>query len=164
MRLLRHRHALRAALVLLAIALLAYGLLAPSKRPAAAPALPRASLQGGPVTIGSLRGHAEAIVFFASWCTPCRKEAPAVARFARGVGRGRIVAIDYDDYGDARAFLRRYGWTFPVLSDPDGRTGAAYDLAEGLPSWIFIDARGEIVRRASGAQSVTALKRDLAAA
>jgi cytochrome c biogenesis protein CcmG, thiol:disulfide interchange protein DsbE len=161
---LAHRFALRLALGALAAALLGYGLLARGASVTAAPPLPRSALQGGPLTIGDLRGHAEAIVFYASWCGPCKVEAPAVERFARSTGRGRVIAVDYDDYGDIRAFLRRYHWTFPVLSDPSGTTGAAYRLSLGLPTWVFVNAHGDIVARTSGPQSVARLTQELAAA
>jgi cytochrome c biogenesis protein CcmG/thiol:disulfide interchange protein DsbE len=158
-RLLTHRLALRLAVVALAFALLAYGILAHGKRIVTAPQLPHAALQGGPVTTAALRGHAEAIVFFASWCAPCRQEAPAVERFARsGAGNGRLLAIDYDDFGSGpRAFLRRYHWTFPVLSDPNGTTGDAYGISNGLPTWIFINSQGKIVKRVSGPLSLASL-------
>jgi cytochrome c biogenesis protein CcmG/thiol:disulfide interchange protein DsbE len=163
-RLLTHRFALRAALALLVVALLGYGLLAHAGKLVGAPALPHTALQGAPVTIADLRGHAEAIVFFASWCGPCRQEAPAVERFARSsAGRDHVLAIDYDDYGNVHAFLRRYHWTFPVLSDPNGTTGDAYG-AGGLPTWVFLNARGKIVERESGPKTVVALESALRSA
>ena len=165
MSLLRHRYALRLALATLAAALLAYGLAAPAGKIVAAPALPHSAVEGSPVSIDALRGHAEAIVFFASWCGPCKQEAPAVERFARtAVGHGRLLAIDYSDYGDVHAFLRRYHWTFPVLSDPDGTTGDAYGISNGLPTWVFVNAHGDIVARQSGPQSVADLVSQLRAA
>lgn len=163
--LLGNRLALRLALVVLALALLAYGVLTHASKVTIAPPLPHAALQGGPVTLADLRGHPEAIVFFATWCPPCRREAPALERFARSsAGHGRLLAIDYDDYGDIRGFISRYRWTFPVLSDPEGATGAAYGVSEGLPTWIFLNARGDIAARASGAQTVASLSRALSAA
>lgn len=163
MRLLTHRLALRLALGSLAVALLAYGLLAHGAQTVIAPPLPRTALQGGPVSTADLRGHASAIVFFASWCGPCKAEAPAVARFASSHA-GRVLAIDYDDYGNVRAFIRRYRWTFPVLSDPNGTTGDAYGIANGLPTWVFVNRAGHIVERVSGPQSLAALTSELRSA
>jgi thiol-disulfide isomerase/thioredoxin len=164
-RLVTHRYALRVALLALAGALLAYGLLAKAPRTGRpAPNLPSRSLNGRPTTLAMLRGHAAVIVFFASWCTPCKHEAPAIERFARSPqGRGRIIAIDYDDGGGWRAFLRRYGWSFPVLDDSSGETGAAFGISN-LPTVVFLGPSGRIVAMRSGAQSVSSLSSGLSAA
>jgi len=165
-RLATHRFALRFALGALAVALLAYGLLANApKSRRLAPALPTHTLSGTPTTLAELRGHASVVVFFASWCTDCRREAPAVARFARSpAGRGHVVAIDYSDGGDYwRGFVHQYAWTFPVFADPDGVTGDAFGI-HFLPTTVFLDPTGRIVSTSSLPQTVGSLSRGLAAA
>jgi len=165
MRLPRRRLALQLALVAVAAAALAYGLSRPaSTRRIEAPALPRTTLAGAPVTLAQLRGHAEVIVFFASWCGGCHREAPAVARFAGSrAGRGRVIAIDYDDYGDWRAFLRQYRWSIPVFGDRDGILGAAYGI-NGLPATVVLDSGGRIVSTSARPQTYGSLERALASA
>jgi cytochrome c biogenesis protein CcmG/thiol:disulfide interchange protein DsbE len=167
---------LLAVAVLLVVGLSGRG--ATASRPA--PALPPGALVGRPVTLAGLlgapqqagaataggtgaaapRGSRGAIVrFWASWCTPCQREAPAVERFAQSAaGRGRIVGVDYGESETAgpRAFLRRYGWTFPNLSDPNAHAGEAYGLV-GLPSTFVIDARGRIRAALRGPQTAQSL-------
>ena len=164
-RLLTHRFALRMAVGSLVLAGLAYGVLAhPSSARRLAPPLPSRALSGNATTLADLRGHAAVVVFFASWCTGCRHEAPAVARFASSPsGRGRVVAVDYDDGADWRAFVRQYRWRFPVLDDSSGETGAAFRIPF-LPTVVFLDPRGRIVSTSSVPQTVASLARGLSAA
>jgi cytochrome c biogenesis protein CcmG, thiol:disulfide interchange protein DsbE len=138
-----------------------------SGRPA--PALPRESLLGRPVTLASLLagagGRPALVVFWASWCGPCAHEAPAVERFARSPdGRGRIVGVDWSDpeVSQARKFIRRYAWTFPVLRDAEGLVGNAYRLTN-LPTTFVIDAHGRIRKALLGPQSEGSLRAALAA-
>jgi thiol-disulfide isomerase/thioredoxin len=164
-RALQHRYMLRGAVIALLLALTAYGLAARAGN-RRAPPLPAAALSGRAVTLAELRGHPEVLAFWASWCRPCHTEAPALERFARSAaGRGRILAIDHLDplTANARAFIASYHWSFPVLSDPDGRTGDAYGVSS-LPTTVILNARGEIVARASGPQTVASLTRALRAA
>jgi peroxiredoxin len=89
-----------------------------------------------------------------------------VERFAQSAaGRGRIVGVDYGESETAgpRAFLRRYGWSFPNLSDPDAHAGEAYGLV-GLPSTFVLDARGRIRTMLHGPQTEQSLARALGAA
>ena len=129
-----------------------------------APPLPPTVLQGPRATLAGLRGKPALINFWASWCEPCREEAPELERFDRSPHRGQLVGVDYTDRaGPARDFVRQYQWRFPVLEDPDGVYGARYQL-NGLPTTVVLDARGRIVETLRGPQSVADLRRALIAA
>jgi thiol-disulfide isomerase/thioredoxin len=132
-----------------------------------APALPREALVGGAVTLASLRAAAKArpalVVFWASWCGPCAAEAPALERFSHSpLGRGRIVGVDWSDaLSGARAFVRRYSWTFPNVRDAEGLIGNEYRLT-GLPTTFVIDEHDRIRATLRGPQTERSLRRALA--
>lgn len=130
-----------------------------------APPLPAAVLQAPKVTLADLRGGPALINFWASWCDPCREEAAELERFYRSLPKGaHLVGVDYTDQeGPAQSFIKTYGWTFPVLSDPNGIFGARYHFT-GLPSTIAIDDEGRIVQTLRGPQTVSDLQRALAEA
>ncbi len=123
-----------------------------------APQLPRSVLVPPPVTLASLRGEPAAINFWASWCSPCQKEAPELERVARSLhGRGRLVGVDWnDDLGAARSFVSKNGLTYPNMVDPSGMTGNGYGL-NGLPTTFILDSRGTITDVLRGPQSAEAL-------
>jgi thiol-disulfide isomerase/thioredoxin len=138
-----------------------------SARPA--PALPSERLAGAPATLPGLvagaGGRASLVIFWASWCGPCEQEAPVLQRFSQSAqGRGRIVGVDWSDaLAGARAFIRRYRWTFPNLRDSEGTVGNAYRL-RGLPTTFVLDSHGRIARVLRGPQDEASLARALAAA
>ena len=69
------------------------------------------------------------------------------------------MAIDWtDNRHDALLFVKRYRWTFAVLSDPQGTAGYAYRIA-GLPTSFVLDAQGRIVSRLIGPQTLSGLLR-----
>jgi cytochrome c biogenesis protein CcmG/thiol:disulfide interchange protein DsbE len=124
--------------------------------------LPTKVLQGPKVTLADLRGKPAVVNFWASWCEPCREEAPEVARLSRTLhGQAVVVGIDYTDREDsARSFLRKYGWTFPVLSDPNGIYGARYGFS-ALPTTLVLDSEGRVAAILRGPQSVADFRREL---
>jgi len=134
-----------------------------------APALPRERLAGPPTTLATLRstahGRPALVVFWASWCEPCRHEAAAVERFARSTaGRGRVVGVDWSDEAQsARRFVRRYRWSFPNLRDGEGTDGYAYGLTV-LPTTFVVGADGRIEATLRGPQTEQTLGRALAGA
>jgi cytochrome c biogenesis protein CcmG/thiol:disulfide interchange protein DsbE len=130
-----------------------------------APPLPPSVLQPPRVTVAQLHGRPSLINFWASWCDPCRKEAPELERLQRSLGASAsLVGVDYTDRQDAgRSFIHQYGWTFPVLSDPDGVYGARYRLS-GLPTTAVLDSRGRIVETLRGPQELSDFRRALSVA
>jgi thiol-disulfide isomerase/thioredoxin len=133
----------------------------------AAPHLPGQALLGRPVSLSSVlagaHGRSVLVVFWASWCEPCAREAPALERFALAPqGRGRIVGVDWSDaLASAREFVKRYAWTFPSMRDGNGVVGNAYRLAT-LPTSYVIDARGRIRTVLRGPQTQASVARALA--
>ena len=161
-----------AGVVLAGAALLAFvvfGLASTGKTVRHAPELPGQVLVGPRPRLASMlaasHGAPVLVVFWASWCTPCEQEAAAVARFAASApGSGRIVGVNWSDTaGGARAFIRRYRWTFPNVRDPVGTVGNAYRLAV-LPT-TFVVGAGKVVKQVlRGPQDEATLTRALAAA
>ncbi len=156
------RRAIVPALAVLAVAgLIAFEALTAGSGNAAGPAPPRPSAVRQPprATLAKLRGRPALVDFWASWCDPCRREAPELERLDRSLhGAARLVGVDYTDgESPARAYLRRYGWTFPVLSDPNGVYGSRYGI-DGLPTAFVLDSRGRIVRVLRGPQTVESLR------
>jgi len=151
------------------IALIVFGLASDHSstlgRPA--PALPREHLAGPSVTLRGLlaatHGRPALVVFWASWCGPCAREAPAIERFSQSSsGQGRIVGVDWSDgLSGARSFIRHYGWTFPNLRDAEGTVGNDYHLT-GLPTTFVLDGRGDIRAVLRGPQDEGSLDRALA--
>lgn len=127
------------------------------------PAL-RAALADGKVDLRELRGQPLAVNFWASWCIPCRDEAPILHAAARR-HRGKIafVGVDVKDLtGDALAFARKYKINYVSLRDGSGgKTWDAYGLT-GVPETYFIDAQGRIVAHIPGAISTQTLEEGLA--
>jgi cytochrome c biogenesis protein CcmG, thiol:disulfide interchange protein DsbE len=153
-----------------AIALLAvFGLAGEHSNGRPAPALPHERLIGPPTTLASLisadGGRPALVVFWASWCGPCAREAPALERFSQSPqGRGRIVGVNWSDaLSGARSFIRKYGWTFPNLRDAEGTVGNAYRMP-GLPTTFVIDGHGRIQGELHGPQSERSLEAALRAA
>ena len=108
---------------------------------------------GQRITLSSLAGRPVIVNFFASWCTPCQRETPMLARFARHTSVA-VIGIDVNDpTSSALAFVHKTGVTYPVATESAmGSTVVAYDLP-GLPATFFLDSRHRIVKRVYGAVS-----------
>ena len=137
--------------VLAVVGLLTFGLLSKGSSGVAlgevAPASPLPRLEGsGNGSLAEYRGRWVLVNFWASWCVPCRQEAPALEDFQRRHGDGRftVLGIDSRDLsGDGRGFVRRYGLSYPQLRDGDG--GAAHDYGTtGVPENFLIGPEGKV--------------------
>jgi cytochrome c biogenesis protein CcmG/thiol:disulfide interchange protein DsbE len=131
----------------------------------AAPPLRLRTLDGGRLDLAALRGRPVVVNFWATWCEPCVREFPLLARAAAGhrAARLAVVGVLFQDQPDAaRAFVRRHGGGWPVGVDADGRTAAAWGVV-GLPHTFFVRPDGTLAARQLGELTLTTLDRQLAA-
>lgn len=128
------------------------------------PDIEGATLEGPRLDITKWRGHVVVINVWGSWCSPCRAEAPALARAAeetrsKGV---RFLGIDTrDSAGAARAFARNYSIRYPSLSDPDGAILMQYSNLvpiSAIPSTLVLDRQGQVAARVVGKVDYTTLR------
>lgn len=114
------------------------------RRPA--PSFTYPGLHGGEVTSELLDGKVAVVNFWASWCGPCRKEAPGLQRvWEEYRGRGvQFLGVNHmDDRFAARAFEDEFGLTYPSLFDPSGSLAAKFQVL-ALPSTFVIGRDGWI--------------------
>ncbi|MEE8413493.1 MAG: TlpA disulfide reductase family protein [Dehalococcoidales bacterium] len=110
---------------------------------------------GDEITLSSLKGKPVVINFWASWCPPCRDEAPVLEEIwqlyrERGV---TFIGVDIQDKEeDALAYIEEFGITYPNGQDINGRITIDYGVS-GIPLTFFIDRDGLIVSRWVGAIS-----------
>ena len=102
----------------------------------------------GKQSLADYRGKIVVLNAWASWCEPCRAESPLLERWHKRIsrdGRGTVLGIDALDVDeDARAFVREYDLTYPMLRDPEGSSLLDYGVA-GYPETFVIDEQGKIV-------------------
>jgi cytochrome c biogenesis protein CcmG/thiol:disulfide interchange protein DsbE len=105
----------------------------------------------GRFEFASLRGKAVVVNFWASWCYPCNKEAPALQQaWERHDGDVVVLGIDVNDFaGDARKFMRKHGVTYPIVHDNKNVTEPKYGV-DLLPETFFVDPRGRVVGHVAG--------------
>lgn len=125
----------------------AAGALAKGEAPVApAFTLPRLDTTGD-LALASLRGQAVIVNFWASWCIPCKKEAPFLEKaYVKYRDAGLVVVgVDAQDFRqDAKRFMRRYGITYPVVYDGEGSTLGKWGVT-GFPETFFLDRQGRLV-------------------
>lgn len=118
-----------------------------------APAFDLPGLTDGRVRLRDFAGDFVIINFWASWCVPCREEAPVLEEFAQrnaDAGVSVIGIVWSDDPSSARAFREEFGLTFPQATDPTGVTALDYGV-RGVPETYVVSPAGVVMAKLIGA-------------
>jgi cytochrome c biogenesis protein CcmG, thiol:disulfide interchange protein DsbE len=117
-------------------------------------------LADGSLSLGELRGTPLVLNFWASWCIPCREEAPLLESGWRHFGRRGVLFIGLnmqDLTSDARGFLSEFEIRYPTIRDQGNGVAQSYGVT-GVPETYFIDARGRVVAHVIGVVSEEQLR------
>ena len=128
-----------------------------------APDITGTTLEGEQFSLSALKGNITVLNVWASWCAPCRAEAPVLEKVwkAQQGNDVRFIGLDTRDSDTAaRAFIRRFGITYPNVIDRDGALQLRFSDTlppQAIPSTIVIDAEGRVAARALGKISESTL-------
>lgn len=160
-----------AAVIVVVVALVALGAVAggtakPPPRPPRAPGFSLAVLghPGQHISLAHYAGRPLILNFFASWCTPCQKETPLLARYYRAAHGGvTLLGVDVNDSAaGGLKFTHKAGVAYPVVTDPPPmNTTLAYNVP-GLPATFFLNSQHRIVKRIYGAVTLRDLRTGVA--
>jgi len=112
-------------------------------------------LDDRPVQLYRLRGRPVVINFWATWCPPCRAEAPALqAAYQRYQDRVALLGVDErEDAATVLQFASEFGLTYPLLLDQNGDASMLYQVL-GIPTTVVLDAEGVVRVRHVGPLTV----------
>ncbi|NUR85870.1 MAG: TlpA family protein disulfide reductase [Nonomuraea sp.] len=122
-----------------------------------APAVAGTTLDGGSASLAAHKGKVVVLNFWASWCGPCRGEAPTLKDVAAKTKSSGVefLGIDFKDrQADALAFERTEKTGYPSIFDQPGKVALSFQGTvppAAIPSTLIIDRQGRIAARALGA-------------
>ena len=129
-----------------------------------APDFELTTLDGKSVKLSDYKGKPVVLNFWASWCTPCRKEFPEFRdALAKADGKWSLVGVNTQDLieSDGKKFAKDQRASWPNGFDADGAVAKGYGVKE-LPQTFFIDAKGVVRAHLFGGLDAETLQQQLA--
>ncbi|MGB1583175.1 MAG: TlpA disulfide reductase family protein [Solirubrobacterales bacterium] len=130
------------------------------------PAKARRALADGWLSTNELRGNPVVLNFWASWCQPCRDEAPYLEKAATAASRKGVIFVGVnvlDITKNGLDFIDEFGVRYPNVRDPSLATARKYE-ARAMPETFFISRQGTIVNHVIGIVNPQQMVRGLLAA
>jgi thiol-disulfide isomerase/thioredoxin len=122
-----------------------------------APAITGLTLNG--TTYTYTKDKIAVINVWASWCSPCRAEAPTLVALSKKYENVSFIGIlTRDNPANAEAFARRFNLTYPTIIDDSILIGFKGSLpANAIPTTVILDKNGKVAARISGVVTVASL-------
>lgn len=136
----------------------------PQNEREAAPEITGETLAGEPFDLAAYRGKVVPLNVWASWCAPCRAEAPALEQLSRELAPQGVQFVGLntrDTKTAAQAFVKRFEISYPNVWDPDGKIQLAFRETlppQAIPSTLIIDRQGRVAARILGKVDRTQLR------
>lgn len=121
-----------------------------------APDVVGTTLDGSTFTLSEHRGEVVALNVWASWCAPCRAEAPALEQVWTEYKSQDFLLVGLDTRDSAaaaQAFIARFAITYPSVVDTDGQIQLLFASSlppQAIPSTVIIDKQGRVAARILG--------------
>ncbi|MFC0213772.1 redoxin domain-containing protein [Paenibacillus chartarius] len=113
----------------------------------AAPAFELEGLDGGRYRVGGQREKPVVVNFWATWCPPCKEEAPDLQKlyeqYKDQIDFYGVNLTQSDKLDEVRGFVNQYGLKFPILLDKSGGTAELYKFVF-IPTSYLIDRQGNV--------------------
>lgn len=128
-----------------------------------APDFTLADFSGGQISLDQFRGKTVVLNFWASWCGPCKAEAPILAELAKTSDPSKVAIVGiavWDLESDSRAFLADHGLNYTNGADKNGAVAIDYGVS-GVPETFFIAPDGTLLGKLPGQLQSTQQVNDL---
>ncbi len=117
-------------------------------------------------SVAAEHGHWLVVNVWATWCPPCRRELPELAKFAKAHRHGSIriwgLSVDQErSAAELSMFAEDHGLDYPIFKVPPREVGL-FGQTPGIPTTFLLNPQGEVVARHVGAITIDELTQMIA--